>query len=158
MTSTTSQWQRSYAYWCLGLTQSEDLVAATEQLMSSHIELYATVGLTMVADWPREQVEVYARSLQTELGLTSLSLHTAADLVIQDIAERIVAGTISEDVGAHELWRLARLVESTETKLRPFIGLASEMDDHPEHKDYYKRDVQDEAHRLLQDVVSSEGK
>jgi hypothetical protein len=42
---------------------------------------------------------------------------------------------------ARELWRLRNEVAQIEEALRPFVGLASEWEDTPDHRSDYEQDI-----------------
>lgn len=42
---------------------------------------------------------------------------------------------------ARTIWRAARRAQTNEERLVQFIGLASEWEDDPEHRDVYEREI-----------------
>lgn len=66
-------------------------------------------------------------------------------------AERIVAGEIEPYHGAAHIWRLIAEEDYRGFEhFRVWAGLASEWQDHPEHRDALDVDIQDEARLLLE--------
>lgn len=62
---------------------------------------------------------------------------------------QIVDGTLEPGRGAAWLWHEASHRAEPEGDLRIFIGLASELEDHPEHAEHYRREIVREAAALL---------
>jgi hypothetical protein len=50
--------------------------------------------------------------------------------------------------GAKELWRLSSEMYDLPEALLPFVGLASEWEDHPEHRAMYDQDITVAMERL----------
>lgn len=69
--------------------------------------------------------------------------------IIRDIASRVVDGDLSPSTGANNIWRLSRRVQS-EGDLRIFIGLASELEDHPDSWPLRHEQIRHEAGALLE--------
>lgn len=67
------------------------------------------------------------------------------------IAQRIVRGEITPYKGAAAIWSiLAEEGNEYPEELRVFVGLASEWEDQPDHRDAYGEDIREEAQLLLE--------
>ena len=76
---------------------------------------------------------------------------TVVDPEIVVIARRIVVGSIAPYDGAREIWeQLAERDEPYPEVLAIFVGLASEWEDHEQHRPLYDRDIVNEARSLLE--------
>lgn len=74
---------------------------------------------------------------------------------ILSIAQKIVGEEIEPYKGAAAIWGL--LAEEGcgyPEELRTFVGLASEWQDQPDHRDAYEADIVDEARLVLERHVS----
>ena len=75
-----------------------------------------------------------------------MDARTEARRVATQVAERILAGTVTPYDGAHEIWRwLSDHEQVGIDELGVFIGLASEWQDHPESRAVLEADIIDEA-------------
>ncbi|MCP9492019.1 MAG: hypothetical protein MSC31_19410 [Solirubrobacteraceae bacterium MAG38_C4-C5] len=67
------------------------------------------------------------------------------------IAEQIVRGDVEPYRGAAAIWaRMAEEEGEYRDDLRVFVGLASEWQDHPHHRDALDGDIRDEARQLVE--------
>ena len=67
------------------------------------------------------------------------------------IAGQIVHNEISPYEGAAGIWGvLAEMEGEYHEEFRIFVGLASEWQDQPDHRDAYEADIREEAQALLQ--------
>ena len=67
------------------------------------------------------------------------------------VAEQIVRGDVEPYPGAAAIWgRMAEENGEYREELRVFVGLASEWQDHPEHRDALDGDIRDEARQLVE--------
>ena len=65
------------------------------------------------------------------------------------IARQIIDGKIAPYPGAARIWALfAELEDPYPEDIRAFVGLASEWQDAPEHREAYEADIRDEARRF----------
>jgi hypothetical protein len=77
----------------------------------------------------------------------------ASDAATRDvlvIAARIVRGDMEPYAGARAIWaRMTEEFDEYPEEIRPFVGMASEIEDHPEQRDAYEADILEEARALL---------
>lgn len=67
-----------------------------------------------------------------------------------EIAEQICAGTTDPYGGAVRIWTAVREAHDEDfDELKAFIGLASEWQDDPSHRELIASDIRDEALKLL---------
>ena len=64
-------------------------------------------------------------------------------------AHSIVQGTTTPYDGARELWRMEADLDGLVEALRPFVGLASEWEDDPAHREAYEREIYATADRFM---------
>lgn len=65
------------------------------------------------------------------------------------IAQQILRGDVEPYQGAAAIWRqMAEDDAEYPAELRVFVGLASEWQDHPEHREALDNDIRDEARQL----------
>ena len=67
---------------------------------------------------------------------------------IIEIAEAVVQERSPAYEGAKELWQLSSAIRGLPESLLPFVGLASEWEDHPDRRSEYDRDIVVEMERL----------
>jgi hypothetical protein len=83
------------------------------------------------------------------------------DAVLREVlatARRIVACEVSPYRGAAHIWRLIAEQDYRGFEdLRIWAGLASEWQEHPEHRDALDADIRDEAQLLLDRRTDSDG-
>lgn len=73
------------------------------------------------------------------------------------IAQQIVTNELPPNRGAAAIWRvLAEEDGEYPDELRVFVGLASEWQDNPDHRDAYAEDIRDEARSLIERHRSAE--
>ena len=69
---------------------------------------------------------------------------------VLSVARRIVNNEVAPYEGATAIWSLLAGEEGDYPEdLRIFVGLASEYQDHPHHREAYDRDIREEAQALL---------
>lgn len=108
-------------------------------------------SLRLLAGQPRDDVRDSAdlfRAALDELGINAPDADGADWNFARRLAGEIVAGRISPARGADDLWMMYRRVMDN-GDLRIFVGLASELQDHPEAADELARQIVAEAQALL---------
>ena len=87
--------------------------------------------------------------LETE-GAAPLDDERAGLIVAKMLAQDIVDGTIAPAVGARTIWwDVVGRVPTTRDRLADFVGLASEWEDNPEHREAYDAEIVSAAHGLI---------
>jgi hypothetical protein len=89
------------------------------------------------------------RTVIVELGLPTLNQAEAARALARGVAEDIIAGKLSPAAGAQSIWRSAYRRVEEEGDLRIFVGLASELEDHPEDQTAIEAEIVAAARELL---------
>lgn len=75
-----------------------------------------------------------------------------------DISEQIVAGTLDPYAGAVRIWVAVREADDENLEeLSGFIGMASEWQDDPSHRELIAGDIREEALNLLDRFGHSSG-
>ena len=78
------------------------------------------------------------------------------DVVV--FARDIVVGKVDPYRGAAAIWaRMAEDDEEYPQELRVFVGLASEWQDHPEHRAALDADIREEARRVIESATTGDG-
>jgi hypothetical protein len=104
--------------------------------------------LAELTDARREDVGAQLAVVADELGLEALSERVAGVDAAEDVARRLVGGTVAPIEAARRIWRIATLAPSAMPQLRVFIGLASEWEDDPDNRSTYEEEIRSEALRL----------
>lgn len=99
-------------------------------------------------DYPLEIRKLFFQALD-ELGMVFPTPHQAALSAARRIARDIVSGRIEPERGAHRIWWEIWEDYRSLDMLTPFVGLASEYDDHPESRDVYTQDIIDYSNEFL---------
>jgi len=72
------------------------------------------------------------------------------------IAEKILAGEIPPFAGARRIWALYVDRDALPDDIRVWVGLASEWEDQPAHREAYEADILDEARLMLERFANPE--
>lgn len=99
-------------------------------------------------DYPLEIRKLFFQVLD-ELGMVLPGSHQAALSAARRIAKDIVSGRIEPEKGAHRIWWDIWEDYRSLDMLTPFVGLASEYDDHPKHREEYTQDIIDYSNEFL---------
>lgn len=127
---------------------SEDLPAiATDALVRGIDSPYLRRAAGASASDVREARDLFVIALE-ELGYSAPAEQEALWRLVRDACERIVAGELDPYTGARRIWRWRYRMER-EGDLRIFVGLASEWEDHPEHRATLDERIIDAARQLL---------
>lgn len=119
--------------------------AAEREASTEVIEL-----ATLYADARADDVDPLLDRLLEAEGTPPLDDERAGLIAANLVAQDIIEGTIEPFVGARKLWwDVARRVPAMEDRLVVFIGLASEWEDNPHHRDAYDRDIISAARDLI---------
>jgi len=95
----------------------------------------------------RDSADLFRDALE-QLGMELPDAESAHWLLARRTAAEIVAGRIRPGRGASELWLTYQRVQDS-GDLRIFVGLASELDDHPEDTARIEAQIVEEAKALL---------
>ena len=134
------------ALWVLDLLSADKLaeigVKALEAGMdSSALRMLASLSPSEVDEAP----QLFARAL-AELGLAAMSRPEAARICAAHISQQILNGETSSRDGAKKLWDVSLHVEDKGFHdLDTFIYAASEIEDRPEDRDFFDREIVKEA-------------
>ncbi len=96
----------------------------------------------------REARDRFVDALE-ELGIDIPDPSVAAWRLTREKAAQIVRGEVQPYEGAWWIWREAYSRVARAGDLRMFIGLASEWEDHPDHRTEYDKQIIEEAKTLL---------
>lgn len=98
----------------------------------------------------RRDLERIIGDMFRELGQSPITDTRAAGIKLaRKIAERIVSGGIPPYDGARVIWRTIYYRLHRPDELVPFVGLASEWEDHPDLRGEYGKDIVEAAKTFL---------
>lgn len=142
------------ARWVLGEVWPEDVPQLAIDALLRGCQSTSVAVIAGLDRPTRRDVEDELPALLGELGLSLPSRGAALKTVVDDVAREIVVGTVAPYQGARQIWAYEALSESErEPKLweqfRPFIGLASQREDYPDHAAEYDAEIIGEARTLL---------
>jgi hypothetical protein len=103
-----------------------------------------------------ESQNLFEKSLK-ELGVEIPNQDEAGMIVSKSIAQEVLDGEIGPYDGARRIWSDVYIHNPSLKSLRGFVGLASELEDHPEDTDAYVAEIVKEC-QLLVNCSSSEEK
>jgi hypothetical protein len=135
----------------MGLVTPEEVVRWASELITEVSRPSALVDLASTVSPRESDVNNSLRHLIAELGGAPLGLADAALIVSRRIAKDISSGNVAPYDGARVLWwTIRRRAPEIESLLRPFVGLASEWEDHPSARPQYEQSIREAAQVLLE--------
>jgi hypothetical protein len=153
----------------LQIGEARELVALRmlDKLDSRHVVAWASEQLAASNTLPPALVELGclpshadSRDVDRLLGeyLSSVGAAVATQeeaglIVAKRLARQILDGSLDPATGARRIWWdvVARL-PALHGQLSPFVGLASEWEDHPDYRAEYELDILNAARQLLGDA------
>jgi hypothetical protein len=101
-----------------------------------------------------DSLPLFERALQ-ELGIYPLSPLEAGLIMVRHYAEQILSDALTAYEGACAISDVADCLRGEDLweRLSIFIGLASVWQDDPDHRARYEQRIQDEARKLLHELV-----
>lgn len=142
---------KSVALYSLEMLPVDDLPQIAIEALEAG---YDSVSLRELAggqsEHPFDFRQKFEKALK-ELQLPMPCRRGAAILLACHIAKSILKGEMSPYEGARRIWwdLYTKVPEAIE--LQTFVGAASEIEDDPEHRDYYISDITKECNNLLLD-------
>jgi hypothetical protein len=136
------------ALWVLGLLHADQLpVVATTALEAGADGKALRVLAGLLASQLEEAPDLFAEVLKS-LGVPTLSLADAARLVAVEVSEQLLRGELNPTEAAERLWEASIRVGGHDFHdLDPFIYAASECKSRPAEKDFFEREIVNEAKR-----------
>lgn len=135
--------------YALGKFLDKDIPdAASRALMEGLDSPSLRVLSVSQGEYPLGIKKLFIQTLD-ELGMVLLTPSQAALSMARRIATDIVTGRIEPEKGAHRIWWEIWEDYRSLDMLTPFVGLASEYDDHPEHREAYTQDIIDYSKEFL---------
>lgn len=135
------------AMMVLGLLSSEQMPQVAIKALEEGEDFSALrilAGLT--GDEYTEAPRFFERALE-ELAFPALSRSAAARIYTIAICEQIMSGQLSPQDGASRIWDASvRTGDPDFHDLDSFIYAASELQDRPEDRDFFEREIVKEAH------------
>lgn len=144
--------EMALARWVLGELAPELVPELAVQAVQAGCEAPSVVLLAGQHAPTEREIEDELVGVFRETGLTPPTEMQALKVIVDECASRIVSGSVAPLAGARELWQ--RAPSSTRDfavweQLRPFIGYASEWEDHEEGRSTYEAGIVASAQALL---------
>lgn len=136
------------ARYVLGLATAQELPGAAANALAAGLDSPSLRQLAAAQGDGRATIDRLLRSALTELRWTMPSPAEAGLLHARRVAEDIVAGRVAPYEGARQIWTEVYVQVPTLVELRPFVGLASEWEDDPAHREELARTIVEESKRL----------
>jgi hypothetical protein len=144
------------ARWVLGELPPEDVPPLAVQALlrgcdSPSVAVLAGLNRPTLGD-----IEVELRDLLLELRISRPSQRAALKAMVDHVAHGIVAGTVAPNQGARQIWAYENELDSAwnepalREQFRPFVGLASQQEDDPDHASQYDAEIVGEAQALIE--------
>lgn len=137
------------ALCCVGLLRSEELPELATQALLRGVDTPSLRRLAGLNPRDVRDVRDAFESAMIELEIDPLPADDAWWLLTYRKLRRVVAGELSPEHGARWVWAHAAHEVELEGDLRIFIGLASELEDHPDARDEIEAQIVNEARELL---------
>lgn len=135
---------------CARLQHGQDLVALAVDALVAGLDGSALAELAGADARYAQDVRDLFADVVREQGLEWPDEQAALWQLVRHTARQIVDGVLDPEVGARWIWDEAAYRAEPEGDLRPFVGLASELDDPSlDHRDQYHRLIVQEAAALL---------
>ena len=135
--------------YTLGEFAVEGLPAEAANALESGFDSPSLRQLAAADSADTDWIRVLFTESMRELGIAMPSPPEAALMWARCIAREIVRGAIGPYEGATQIWRKIFTRFPSLTELRPFVGLASEYEDDPAHREDYCRLIVEESKALL---------
>lgn len=136
------------AWLALGKLRSEDAIAAASSALDRGVFSESLSLLLYMQPVWSEVGPLFTRVL-SELGIPVPPRDEASVTIARGFARQIIAGETSPYEGARRIWWDVANEPGADSLLRIFVGLASEWEDSPRHRQEYEADIIEEAQRLL---------
>lgn len=135
----------------LDLMGPEQLVSwATERAAEHDAPSQILAIATLSSNVRAEDVDPLVDDLLDADGVRPLDEERAGLIVAMLLAQDMIDGTIEPAVGARTIWwDVVERAPATRNQLLVFIGLASEWEDNPQHRQAYEQEILGAAQDLL---------
>jgi len=137
------------AQWVLGEMRADHVPRICTDLL---VDGYDTQSLRVLAGLTGVEIERVADLLPRmfrEMGLVQPTRVQAAWCIAQNIARDILSGNVTPSDGAWMIGNFGATFDPLFPSLSIFIGLLSESDDDPEHREQYETDIRERALLLI---------
>lgn len=126
--------------------------AIAEQALDRGCRSDAVAVLAGASGESRRSIDDLLAPVLREAGLEMPSEDEALKIIIDDVASKILANDVEPIDGARRIWAIASergFEEPVWSQVRPFVGLASEWEDHSEDRLHYESEIADEAKAMI---------
>jgi hypothetical protein len=144
-----ARWRLAEAEWVLGRKGVSELSDAAGGLLADGMTpsgSLATVASREPSMDPRD-IRDAVNGVLDELNLPPLTRGEAARIVIEEVAARIVDGSVPPDVGARDIWVLADHLPPDDQPI-DMIALASDWDEDPSAQEEIAQGIRQAASRI----------
>lgn len=136
------------ALWVLDLLPRESLPNIAVDAIKCGVESDSMFMLAGCSSSEVTEASVFFEQSLIDLGLGKISKQDAVRLYAKHISVKILKNEIDPYLGAKMIWRAARKVPDTSFHdVDPFIYAASEYEDRPEDREFFRNAICDEAQR-----------
>ena len=125
----------------LDLIDPRDVVGWAVRMVEQGANERALVSLAGLSAEDTTQLDAELDALVRDLGFDALTEHAAGMISACEVARELNEGLLQPIEAARQIWRIARRAPAVEADLQVFVGLASEWDDDPEHRDLYEEEI-----------------
>jgi hypothetical protein len=142
------------AKYRLGLVSADDLPKVGIDALTDGLD---TPSLRLLAGESSSDCEEARRLFEKsliELGIAIPTLDEAGIVVSRSIAQEVIDGKLDPYEGASRIWDSVYVHNPRLEALTVFVGLASELDDHPEERESYLAEIVKECRLLVESQPS----
>lgn len=131
------------------LRPEQDLIGLAVDALVAGLDGPALAELAGADARDSQDVRDLFEDVVREQGLEWPDEQSALWHLVRYTARQIVDGVLDPGAGAAWMWREASYRAEPEGDLRIFVGLASELEDHPDHRELFAREIVRESAELL---------
>jgi len=137
------------ALWVLGKLPAEALPEVACEALAKGADGPALRQLAGLQNPTRREVDDLFERALAELGRKLPSKRDAGLYFAKNIASKIISGEVEPYEGARQIWMEVWNECGRPEELTVFVGLADGYEDEPQHQEAYRKDIIDEAKKLV---------
>lgn len=129
----------------LDMADPIEAVRWAEELVQNGASDPVLLDLSALSESDLAEGDRLLTALAGQSGIGELNELQTGMLAASDIARQLNQGMLEPIDAARAIWKVALRAPASEPSLRAYIGLASEWDDDPEHRDVYDEEIRSRA-------------
>lgn len=129
----------------LDLTERAEVVEWALRRVEEGASQPAIASLAGLSPQGLGEVDSLLNALLRQLGQKEPAEFHSGMLAAANIARQLGEGNLQPIDAARSIWSVARRAPASERSLRHFVGLASEWEDDPDHRDLYDEEIRSAA-------------